>query len=78
MTEVLPVQAQDTTDAPRPAVVPDKPALEGLEAKWAERTAEAQLPELTARFQAVAARLRERQGAVRVEAWVAARTLPPS
>ena len=36
MTEVVPVQAQDTTDAPRPAVVPDKPALEGLEAKWAE------------------------------------------
>ena len=36
MTEVLPVQATDTTDAPRPAVVPDQPALEGLEAKWAE------------------------------------------
>ena len=37
MTEVLPAQAQETTDAPRPAVVPDKPALEGLEAKWAEQ-----------------------------------------
>ena len=36
MTEVLPVQAPDTTDAPRPAVVPDQAALEGLEAKWAE------------------------------------------
>ncbi len=35
MTEVLPAQAQDTTDAPRPAVVPEQPALEGLEAKWA-------------------------------------------
>jgi len=37
MTEVLADQAPDTPDAPRPAVVPDKPALEGLEAKWAER-----------------------------------------
>jgi len=37
MTEVLPAQAQETTDAPRPAVVPDKPALEGLEATWAAR-----------------------------------------
>jgi valyl-tRNA synthetase len=37
MTEVLPAQAQETTDAPRPAVVPDKPALEGLESRWAER-----------------------------------------
>ena len=36
MTEVLPAQAQETTDAPRPAVVPEQPALEGLEAKWAE------------------------------------------
>jgi valyl-tRNA synthetase len=37
MTEVLADQAPDTPDAPRPVVVPDKPALEGLEAKWAER-----------------------------------------
>jgi valyl-tRNA synthetase len=27
----------DTTTAPRPVVVPEKPALEGLEAKWGER-----------------------------------------
>src|SRR3546814_21197603 len=37
MTEVLADQAPDTPDAPRPAVVTDKPALEGLEAKWAEQ-----------------------------------------
>ncbi|WP_460713002.1 valine--tRNA ligase [Nocardioides dilutus] len=37
MTEVLADQAPDTPDAPRPVVVPEKPALEGLEAKWAER-----------------------------------------
>jgi valyl-tRNA synthetase len=37
MTDVLADQAPDTPDAPRPVVVPDKPALEGLEAKWAEQ-----------------------------------------
>ena len=37
MTDVLADQAPDTPSAPRPAVVPDKPALEGLEATWAER-----------------------------------------
>jgi valyl-tRNA synthetase len=36
MTEVLPAQAQDATDAARPLDVPDRPALEGLEDKWAE------------------------------------------
>lgn len=37
MTEII-EQAEDTTSAPTSApVVPDKPALEGLEAKWAER-----------------------------------------
>ena len=37
MTEVLADQAPDTPDAPRPVVVPERPALEGLEAKWADR-----------------------------------------
>ena len=37
MTDVLADQAPDTPSAPRPVVVPDKPALEGLEAKWVER-----------------------------------------
>src|SRR5690348_2967081 len=37
MTEVLADQAPDTPDAPRPVVVPDKPALEGLEETWVER-----------------------------------------
>lgn len=37
MTDVLADQAPDTPSAPRPVVVPDKPALEGLEATWAER-----------------------------------------
>ncbi|MBJ7356461.1 class I tRNA ligase family protein, partial [Nocardioides sp.] len=37
MTEVLADQAPDTPDASRPVVVPAKPALEGLEAKWAEQ-----------------------------------------
>ena len=36
MTHVLADQAPDTPSAPRPAVVPEKPALEGLEAKWSE------------------------------------------
>ena len=33
MTDVLADQAPDTPSAPRPVVVPDKPALEGLEAE---------------------------------------------
>ena len=37
MTETPHDQAPDTTSAPRAVVVPDKPALEGLEQKWAER-----------------------------------------
>ncbi len=37
MTDLLPEQAPDTTDAPRPVVVPDKPGLEGLEATWSQR-----------------------------------------
>jgi valyl-tRNA synthetase len=37
MTDVLADQAPDTPSAPRPVVVPDKPALEGLESTWAER-----------------------------------------
>jgi valyl-tRNA synthetase len=37
MTETLQDQAQETSTAPRAVVVPEKPALEGLEAKWAER-----------------------------------------
>jgi valyl-tRNA synthetase len=37
MTDVLADQAPDTPSAPRPVVVPDKPALEGLEARWAEQ-----------------------------------------
>ncbi|CAB4707085.1 MAG: valine--tRNA ligase [Actinobacteria bacterium] len=36
MTETQP-QAPDTTSAPRAVVVPEKPALEGLEATWSER-----------------------------------------
>ena len=36
MTDVLADQAPDTPSAPRPVVVPDKPALEGLEPKWVE------------------------------------------
>ncbi|WP_121252007.1 valine--tRNA ligase [Nocardioides ferulae] len=37
MTDTQQPQATDTTSAPAAVVVPDKPALEGLEAKWAER-----------------------------------------
>ena len=38
MTETAPPQATDTTSTgPRAVVVPDKPALEGLEAKWSTR-----------------------------------------
>jgi valyl-tRNA synthetase len=37
MTETPQDQAMETSTAPRAVVVPDKPALEGLEAKWAER-----------------------------------------
>ncbi|MEI5672568.1 MULTISPECIES: valine--tRNA ligase [unclassified Nocardioides] len=36
MTETPQDQAPETTDAPRAVVVPDKPALEGLEQRWAE------------------------------------------
>jgi valyl-tRNA synthetase len=35
MTETLPPSENPTTAEPRPVVVPDKPALEGLEEKWA-------------------------------------------
>ncbi|WP_182526045.1 valine--tRNA ligase [Nocardioides dongkuii] len=37
MTETPHDQAPDTTSAPRAVVVPDKPALEGLEATWSAR-----------------------------------------
>src|SRR4051794_4308949 len=37
MTETQQEQAPETSTAPRAVVVPDKPALEGLEAKWVER-----------------------------------------
>ena len=37
MTETPQDQAMETSTAPRAVVVPDKPALEGLEAKWGER-----------------------------------------
>ena len=37
MTEILAEAAPDPTSAPRAIVVPDKPALEGLEEKWVER-----------------------------------------
>ena len=37
MTETQQDQATETTTAPRAVVVPDKPALEGLEEKWAGR-----------------------------------------
>ena len=37
MTETPQDQAQETSTAPRAVVVPDKPALEGLEEKWAEQ-----------------------------------------
>ena len=37
MTETRQDQAVETSTAPRAVVVPDKPALEGLEATWAER-----------------------------------------
>ena len=37
MTETPQDQAMETSTAPRAVVVPDKPALEGLEEKWAER-----------------------------------------
>jgi len=37
MTETQHDQAPDTTAAPRAVVVPDKPALEGLEGRWLER-----------------------------------------
>jgi valyl-tRNA synthetase len=37
MTETQQDQAADASTAPRAVAVPDKPALEGLEAKWAER-----------------------------------------
>src|SRR6188768_1767429 len=37
MTETPQDQAMETSTAPRAVVVPDKPALEGLEARWAER-----------------------------------------
>ncbi len=37
MTETPLDQAPETSTAPRAVVVPDKPALEGLEEKWAER-----------------------------------------
>ena len=37
MTETQQDQAQETSTAPRAVVVPDKPALEGLEEKWVER-----------------------------------------
>jgi valyl-tRNA synthetase len=37
MTETQQDQAVETSTAPRAAVVPDKPVLEGLEQKWAER-----------------------------------------
>ncbi len=62
--EALVQQAEQLAEADLAAV---RQGFAVLEAKWAELAAEAQLPELTARFQAVAARLRERQGAVRVE-----------
>jgi hypothetical protein len=44
-----------------------RPAFTTLEARWSELTASAQLPELTTRFQAVAARMRSRQDAARAE-----------
>ena len=37
MTETLPPSENPTTAEPRPVVVPDKPALEGLEQKWSEQ-----------------------------------------
>ena len=37
MTETPQDQAMETSTAPRAVVVPDKPALEGLEAKWGQR-----------------------------------------
>ncbi|MEQ4548259.1 class I tRNA ligase family protein, partial [Nocardioides kribbensis] len=37
MTETQSPQAPDTTSATRAVVVPDKPALEGLEASWSQR-----------------------------------------
>ena len=37
MTETLPQSEHPTTAEPRPVVVPDKPALEGLEQKWSEQ-----------------------------------------
>ena len=37
MTENPQPQAPDTTSAPTALAVPDKPALEGLEATWSER-----------------------------------------
>ena len=37
MTETQQDQAMETSTAPRAVVVPDKPALEGLEEKWGER-----------------------------------------
>jgi valyl-tRNA synthetase len=37
MTETQQLQAPDTTSAPRALVVPEKPALEGLEATWSAR-----------------------------------------
>jgi valyl-tRNA synthetase len=37
MTETQHDQAPDTTSAPRAVVVPEKPALEGLEARWSQR-----------------------------------------
>ena len=37
MTETRQDQAMETSTAPRAVVVPDKPALEGLEATWSER-----------------------------------------
>ncbi|WP_122816971.1 valine--tRNA ligase [Nocardioides pantholopis] len=37
MTETQHDQAPDTTSAPRAVVVPEKPALEGLEQRWSQR-----------------------------------------
>ncbi|NPC97731.1 valine--tRNA ligase [Nocardioides sp. zg-DK7169] len=37
MTETQQDQAPDTTSAPRAVVVPEKPALEGLEGRWSQR-----------------------------------------
>ncbi len=44
-----------------------RPALAALEPRWKQATAGAELPELRARFEAAAARVRERQHALRSE-----------